>query len=708
MFQSTGGDDSIYSTAVCRGDLDENSCQICVNDLSEVLPDLCPDTKSAIMSNDKCMLRYSNETGHDNPLPIPPLYLSDTNVNSSIDMGQFKLAVHELIYRLSDRAHSNSNTNRYAGGYAAGPNHITIFGFVNCDPAAFMYECGYCLKKAYNDSEGVCQENTGCFGVLAECNFRYETYSFFNVTKVSPPAPSPRPPPPPLAEPPPLTGPPPPPDKVNTNNTDKKPLDDDTTLIIVLIGFVIVVFSVSIFVVRLRRYRNQMASVKKEDIDEDIGAAELLKLDFSVVRASTTDFSQQNELGRGGFGTVYKGMLPDGREIAVKRLSPDSRQGEKEFKNEVLLMSQFLHRNLVKLIGFSIEGSERLLIYEFLANSSLDSFIFGPAKRGRLDWKLRCKIIIGIAKGLLYLHGDSGLSVVHRDLKLSNVLLDAEMNSKIADFGMARLFASNTEAQRQTDWICGTYGYMAPEYAMQGHFSLKSDVFSFGVLVLEVITGQSNRSVGNDDTTDDFLTHARTCSNLIDSEMNAETGQLDQILKVIHIGLLCCQVNANERPTMDSVVGHMGTISMSMLTEPCQPSYYLFRNVDPIEPVIHEAFTSTHQNPSQQILQIPKQKINHNSSFFSVSFAAMSTNKYDKVYTVTSVTHLIPIKLDLTKLNYTHWSTLFNNHCSSFNVDSFLSAASTTDPPTEVWKKADLLVLGWIYLTISERYLKGS
>ncbi|KAF5756473.1 putative protein kinase RLK-Pelle-DLSV family [Helianthus annuus] len=187
----------------------------------------------------------------------------------------------------------------------------------------------------------------------------------------------------------------------------------------------------------------------------DVRTVESLQYDFNSVKIATNYFSEENKLGRGGFGTVYKGTLEDGNEIAVKRLALDSGQGDLEFKNEVLLVAKLQHRNLVRLLGFSVEGSERLLIYEFLPNASLDQFIFDPTKRTLLDWEKRYSIIKGIAKGLLYLHEDSRLRIIHRDMKASNVLLDGQMNPKIADFGMARLFKTE-ETEGDTTRIVGT------------------------------------------------------------------------------------------------------------------------------------------------------------------------------------------------------------------------------------------------------------
>ncbi|XP_020420768.1 G-type lectin S-receptor-like serine/threonine-protein kinase B120 isoform X2 [Prunus persica] len=209
---------------------------------------------------------------------------------------------------------------------------------------------------------------------------------------------------------------------------------------------------------------------------------------YASVVAATTNFSEENKLGQGGFGPVYKGKLVTGREIAVKRLSRCSGQGTSEFKNELILISELQHTNLVHLFGFCIHGEERMLIYAYMPNKSLDYFLFDSTRAMLLDWTKRFNIIEGIAQGLLYLHKYSRMRVIHRDLKASNILLDEYMKPKISDFGLARIFTHN-ELEANTNRIVGTYGYMSPEYAMEGIFSIKSDVYSFGVLVLEIISG---------------------------------------------------------------------------------------------------------------------------------------------------------------------------------------------------------------------------
>ncbi|KAM3754674.1 hypothetical protein ACB098_03G184200 [Castanea mollissima] len=214
---------------------------------------------------------------------------------------------------------------------------------------------------------------------------------------------------------------------------------------------------------------------------------------YKCIMSATNNFSLENKLGEGGFGLVYKGIFSQGQEIAIKRLSRNSGQGMLEFKNELILISELQHMNLVQLLGFYIHGEERMLVYEYMPNKSLDYFFFDSTKSKMLDWPTRFSIIEGIAQGLLYLHKYSRLRVIHRDLKASNILLDENMNPKISDFGMARIFQQN-ELEANTRRVVGTYGYMSPEYAMEGVFSIKSDVYSFGVLLLEIVSGRKSNN----------------------------------------------------------------------------------------------------------------------------------------------------------------------------------------------------------------------
>ncbi|KAL3740271.1 hypothetical protein ACJRO7_021535 [Eucalyptus globulus] len=293
----------------------------------------------------------------------------------------------------------------------------------------------------------------------------------------------------------------------------------------------------------------------QEQLKQDY-SPELTLYSFDSILLATNKFSTTSKLGQGGFGSVYKGKLKDGKEVGVKRLSSTSAQGVEEFKNEIILISKLQPRNLVKLMGYCIEGEEKILVYEYLSNKSLDTFLFDSRKKAELDWGKRFQIIQGIARGLLYLHRDSCLRVIHRDLKVSNILLDEKMNPKISDFGLARMF-EGTQVLVNTQKIVGTLGYMSLEYAMGGIFSERSDVYSFGVLLLEIVSGRKNTAL-YDQGHPNLLSYAwqlwsdGKALDLTDVEM-AVSSPLE-VTRCSHVGLLCVQDHATDRPNMSNVV----------------------------------------------------------------------------------------------------------------------------------------------------------
>ncbi|KAF3435957.1 hypothetical protein FNV43_RR23049 [Rhamnella rubrinervis] len=309
-----------------------------------------------------------------------------------------------------------------------------------------------------------------------------------------------------------------------------------------------------------------------EEIGNDGNKGQDLKLfSFASIMAATDNFSNQNKLGQGGFGPVFKGKLPEGQEIAVKRLSRSSGQGLVEFKNELIMIAKLQHMNLVRLLGCCVKGEEKMLIYEYMPNKSLDFFLFDPTKKELLDWKKRHNIIEGIAQGLLYLHKYSRLRIIHRDLKASNILLDKDMNPKISDFGMARIFGRN-ESEANTLRVVGTYGYMSPEYALEGNFSEKSDVYSFGVLLLEIVSGRKINSLYNPEKPMNLVAYAwelwkaDKTMELIDSSLvDNSSNNGPQILRCIHVGLLCVQDNAVDRPTMSDVISMLANQTLPLL-----------------------------------------------------------------------------------------------------------------------------------------------
>nr|GEU68730.1 G-type lectin S-receptor-like serine/threonine-protein kinase At1g67520 [Tanacetum cinerariifolium] len=295
---------------------------------------------------------------------------------------------------------------------------------------------------------------------------------------------------------------------------------------------------------------------------------DLLVFSVASIMAATNDFSDENKLGQGGFGPVYKGKLNDEREVAIKRLSRTSGQGLVEFKNELILISKLQHTNLVRVLGCCIHGVEKMLIYD------LDFYLFNENRKQELDWATRFNIIEGIAQGLLYLHKYSRMRVIHRDLKASNVLLDESLNPKISDFGMARIFSPN-ETQAMTKRVVETFGYMSPEYLIGGTFSVKSDIFSFGVLMLEIVTGRKNSSFIHIDPTSSLIGYAwelyrkGDALELMDPTL-ARTCVVQQLLRTVHVALLCVQKHAADRPTTSDMISMLlnDTVSLPIPNEP--------------------------------------------------------------------------------------------------------------------------------------------
>ncbi|KAJ8545642.1 hypothetical protein K7X08_018225 [Anisodus acutangulus] len=556
--------DTVSVIAQCRGDVQLQTCRDCTNNATRKILEVCPYKKSAFGYYDHCMLRYSNES-IIGTIATDPRRILFNSVNAS-SPDEFMQDVRTTLESLRRQA-SGGGKLKYASNDTQGPDFQTIYAYVQCTADLSAQDCFNCLDSGFRSLPSCsCFRKQGLNFMMPSCNFRYEIYPFFDELTTEAPPPLSPPPPPPLPLPLPLPS----------------GKDDKTarTVIIIIVPTitVVILIIVCISVILMKRQKRKVEEIQSIHGD-DITAAESLQYDFSTIRAATSNFSNANKLGQGGFGPVYKGKLSNGQEIAVKRLSADSGQGDQEFKNEVLLVARLQHRNLVRLLGFCLDGTERLLVYEFVLNASLDQFLFDPAKRGQLDWEKRSKIIGGVAKGILYLHEDSRLRIIHRDLKASNVLLDAEMNPKISDFGMARLFTMD-ETQGSTNIIVGTYGYMAPEYAMHGQFSVKSDVFSFGVLVLEILSGQKNTCFRNGESMEDLLSYAwtnwreGTATNLIDPMLRGSTGLVRDIMRCIHIALLCVQENIADRPTMAAVVLMLSSLSLS-LPVPSGPAYYM-------------------------------------------------------------------------------------------------------------------------------------
>ncbi|PIN19901.1 Serine/threonine protein kinase [Handroanthus impetiginosus] len=312
----------------------------------------------------------------------------------------------------------------------------------------------------------------------------------------------------------------------------------------------------------------------QNDVDlERIAEQDQKHFSFEALVKATENFHPSQKLGEGGFGSVFKGKLDDGREIAVKRLSQSSTQGKTQFQNEAKLLLRVQHRNVVNLLGYCVHDAEKLLVYEYVVNQSLDKLLFKSDRRDMLDWKRRHDVITGVAKGLLYLHDEAHCSIIHRDIKASNILLDDRWVPKIADFGLARLFPED-QTHVHTH-IAGTSGYMAPEYFMHGILSKNSDVFSFGVVVLELVSGQKNSAFNRDPDSPNLLEWAyklykkQRSFEVMDPAL-VSSADPKQIAICVQIGLLCVQSDPQLRPDMDRVVVILSR-KPSHLEEPTRP-----------------------------------------------------------------------------------------------------------------------------------------
>ncbi|KAL4288961.1 hypothetical protein AHAS_Ahas19G0338500 [Arachis hypogaea] len=566
--------DRVNAIGLCRGDVKQNDCLSCLNDSRVLLTSLCPNQKEAIGWYDKCMLRYSNQSSIFNRMETYPSFFMRNSGNAT-DVDEFNKVLDTLLNDLISNASSGNSKRKFAASSAKGPGFQTVYGLVQCTPDLSQQDCYACLIQAITGIPQCCDSKKGGRILEPSCNFRYEIYPFYDLANV---------PPPPAPAPDSATH----PSSTDMDSTQGKSSNTSRNVVIAIVvpitALVILIILICIYLRRRRmrsptqveaRTDHNIPPIKAEDSDE-FRSSETLQLDFATIMAATNNFSDENKLGQGGFGPVYKGRLSNGQEVAVKRLSINSLQGDLEFKNEVMLVAKLQHRNLVRILGCCLERRERLLIYEYVPNKSLDFFIFDQIKRAQLDWKRRYKIIGGIARGLLYLHEDSRLRIIHRDLKASNILLDTEMNPKISDFGLARLFAVD-QTQGKTSRIVGTYGYMAPEYALHGQFSIKSDVFSFGVLLLEIVSGHKNGDIHNGEYVEHLISFAwrswmeGRAANIIDPSLSNSAE--NEILRCIHIGLLCVQENLVERPTMASIVLMLNSSSLS-LPVPMEPAFF--------------------------------------------------------------------------------------------------------------------------------------
>ncbi|CAL5410951.1 unnamed protein product [Camellia sinensis] len=547
----------VYGLFLCRGDVSTAVCQDCVTTATKEVVQRCPNSKVVTIWYDECMLRYSNQTIFSIADELIEVKLRNTQNVTNIT--SFREVLGGVMDDIATRASNGGSAKKFATSQANYSSLQTLYGLAQCTPDLTDLDCNKCLRDGISNFPSCCDGNQGARVLFLSCNVGYEFYPFYNVTATA------------------LPPPPPPPSPAAASSPGKGGMSTQVLLaIVVSIGGSVLLVILG-FCLIFRKRKKKYDVIESDMIGNEISAVQSLQFDLATIQVVTNNFTDDNKIGEGGFGSVYKGILSNGQEIAVKRLSRNSGQGAAEFKNEVVLVAKLQHRNLVRLLGFCLEGEEKILIYEFVPNKSLDYFLFDPQEQEKLDWSKRYKIIGGIARGMLYLHEDSRLRIIHRDLKVSNVLLDGDMNAKISDFGLARIFGVD-QTQGNTNRVVGTYGYMSPEYAMHGQFSVKSDVFSFGVLVLEIISGKKNNTFYQSECAEDLLSYAwklwreERPLELMDSTLEGSYSR-NEVIRCIHIGLLCVQEDPDARPSMATVVVMLNSYSVT-LSIPQQPAFF--------------------------------------------------------------------------------------------------------------------------------------
>ncbi|WOG89933.1 hypothetical protein DCAR_0209174 [Daucus carota subsp. sativus] len=560
----------VHGMFICRDHVSAKTCEDCVRAAIKEISANCPLKNDASIWFDKCFVHYSN-TSTFSSLEKDPSFIStvekdpyvcmSNQVHSSDQPSWFKEQLSAMLAILTYKATSDPSNRVYAEDVIE-TGLAKFNGIVQCKSDLPSKDCFNCVSAAANRvSYCLAGKNEGII-LSPNCSTRYELNSSTQVNSTQSPAPT----------------------KGEWKERGSKitiSASVSASLVLLALLGICLYYYYSKRKTEMSNTEFQLLGFDDSLVSENqVDILDFPVIDLDIIHKATQQFSEANKLGEGGFGPVYKGTLVDGKQIAVKRLSRSSGQGMKEFMAEVTLIAKLQHRNLVKLLGCSLKNNEMLLVYDYMSNKSLDLFLFDSTRATQLDWKKRFNIINGIARGIVYLHEDSRLKIIHRDLKASNILLDHEMNPKISDFGMARIFGSS-QSEANTNRVVGTYGYMAPEYAMEGIFSVKSDVYSFGVLLLEMISGRKNNGFYLSGQGHSLLDYAWKLWSedkeleLIDPLLTKSL-VVNEVLKCIHIGLLCVQDDPAERPTMSSVIVMLGS-NPTTFTEPSQPLFFIGR-----------------------------------------------------------------------------------------------------------------------------------
>ncbi|KAL8241932.1 hypothetical protein R6Q59_012234 [Mikania micrantha] len=503
----------VWGLSVCRGYLSVPDCLDCFDYAVNQLK-VCGLVNGGQIIYTDCHLRYEN-------------YNFFTEVNSTVyalcsnrtspQSRQFQKATERLLLDLQIAA--PRTTKFYAAStQKVATDNATVYAIAQCDPNVGQSVCFDCLKltsktlfKCLPSTYGIAMEN--------QCFMRYDRTPFFGQNQKT---------------------------NIASLLLDGHSSKKSGSIIGVVVGGVSILLLAVTFFLWRRRWK-----------DTSTGQNEVY-YNYRHLELATSNFSQENIIGKGAFGEVFKAILDDKKVVAVKKLRGNYAIAKAGFEKEILLTSQIRHRNLMSLLGWSSEGSNLLLVLEYMQNGSLDKFLWGSEK-GNLNWKKRYDIIFGIAKGLAHLHKEFHFKIVHRDIKSSNILLDDHFQPKIADFGLA-VFQPEDKSH-VTYKFAGTLGYTPPEYVLYGRLSDKVDTFSFGIVILEIVSGRKCTSRNFDaSSTNGVLEYAwklyetKDLMKLVDETMDVNQYKEEHVMNIIEIALLCTQSPASKRPTMPEVV----------------------------------------------------------------------------------------------------------------------------------------------------------
>ncbi|XP_073119833.1 cysteine-rich receptor-like protein kinase 46 [Henckelia pumila] len=527
----------VFVLAQCMEDLSRDECQTCFTSIRTQIPGCLPHI-SARVFYDGCFIRVENYSFFHEPLLR---YDFETRCSDAKDSRGKTLK--NLVTRMMDKLVRKAPENHgYAEGQEMSEGLVSAYGMANCWRTLNQSSCSECLTNART---GIlkCLPSIEARVLHPGCYLRYSDSDFVNK-----------------------------PDSSSSKDT----VFFFLSAIIGSVGICLTAILVGYFVsttIYEKRFKQHVKHKNEMQIVSD-AINRSLQFKYSTLEKATENFSDSHKIGQGGFGEVFKGTLQDGREIAIKHLFLTENTRNQEISNEIDIIGQAHHPNLVRFLGYCFTYTDGFLVYEYLPNKSLDLILFDQQRNKELTWKKRLGVITGTAEGLQYLHQDCQVQIIHRDIKASNILLDMKLRPKIADFGLARF--NSTDQIEGIPAIAGTFGYMSPEYLVEGRLTEKLDVYSYGVLVLEIMSGERNNQYKHDDSLDTLVTMAwrhyqmGKVASIIDSTLDIE--DLNEAQRIIEIALLCTQESPDLRPTMGKVVEFLAKKDL-ILPAPTKPPF---------------------------------------------------------------------------------------------------------------------------------------